>query len=213
MTDQKGILFVLSGFSGAGKGTIMQSFFEQYEGFVLTISATSREPRENEEHGVHYFFVTREEFEDRIRNGNLIEYTEYQGNYYGTPRDFVVSNLEKGLDVFLEIEVEGAENIRKQYPDAVTIFVTTPTPQELQRRLRGRGTNTEEQIRGRLKRAVEEATLVDNYDYLLINDDLDECVRTLHAITQSEHRKQNRTPDFDEWFKGELTKMLEQEES
>ena len=211
MTDQKGILFVLSGFSGAGKGTIMQSFFEQYEGFVLSISATSRQPRENEEHGVHYFFVTREEFEERIRTGNLIEYTEYQGNYYGTPRDFVVENLEKGLDVFLEIEVEGAENIRKQYPEAVTIFVSTPTPQILEQRLRGRGTNTEEQIRGRLKRAVEEAKLIDSYDYLLINDDLDECVKALHGITQSEHRRQSRTPAFDEWFRSELSQMLEKE--
>jgi len=212
MTDQKGILFVLSGFSGAGKGTIMKSFFEQYEGFVLSISATSREPRENEQHGVHYFSVTREQFEERIRTGNLIEYTEYQGNYYGTPRDFVVENLEKGLDVFLEIEVEGAENIRKQYPDAVTIFVSTPTPQELQKRLRGRGTNTEEQIRGRLKRAVEEAKIIDNYDYLLINDDLDECVRALYEITQTEHRRQSRNPQFDEWFRSELTQMLEAEE-
>ena len=212
MTKNKGILFVLSGFSGAGKGTIMESFFEQYEGFVLSVSATSREPREGEQHGVHYFFVSREEFEDRIRNGSLIEYTEYQGNYYGTPRDFVIENMEKGLDVFLEIEVEGAENIRKQYPDAVTIFVTTPTPQELQRRLRGRGTNTEEQIRGRLRRAVDESEYVDDYDYLLINDDLEETVKTLYGITRTEHLRQSRNAEFDEWFQSELAEMLENAE-
>ena len=212
MEKRKGILFVLSGFSGAGKGTIMKSFFEQYEGFVLSISATSRAPRENEKHGVHYFFVTREEFEERIASGNLIEYTEYQGNYYGTPRDFVIENMEKGIDVFLEIEVEGADNIRKQYPDAVTIFVSTPTPEILESRLRGRGTNTEEQIRGRLARAAEEAKLIASYDYLLINDDLETCVQELYEITKTEHLKQSRNTGFDEWFRTALTDMLAKEQ-
>ena len=209
MNDKKkGLLFVLSGFSGAGKGTIMNRFFLRYAGFALSVSATTRQPREGEEHGVHYFFISRDTFESWIREGALIEYTEYQGNYYGTPRHFVEENLEQGTDVFLEIEVDGAGKIRKLFPDAVLVFVTPPAPDVLESRLRGRGTNTDEEIRGRLARALEEADFIDDYDYLLINDDLDEAVSMLYAITCAEHHRQMRMRSFDESFKEQLAERL-----
>lgn len=206
---RKGLLFVVSGYSGAGKGTIMKEFFSRYEGFSLSVSATTRKPREGEVDGVHYFFLTREEFEGWIEAGNLVEYTEYQGNYYGTPKHFMLERMEAGDDVFLEIEVDGADKIRKQFPDAVTVFVVTPTVEELERRLRNRGTNTDEEILGRLRRAVEESDFVDSYDYLLINDDLEETVEELYAITKAEHHRQSRNSEFDEAFKAELASRLE----
>ena len=192
----RGLLFVLSGFSGAGKGTIMKRFFEQYEGFALSVSATSRPIRPGETDGVHYHFVTRERFERMIADGDLVEYTEYQNNYYGTPRTFLQEMLDAGTDVFLEIEVDGGSQIRSLFPGAVLIFVTTPDAAELERRLRGRGTNTEEEIRGRMARALEETEFIPAYDYLLVNDDLDMCVRALYDITQTEKNYLKKTDEF-----------------
>ena len=149
--NKRGILAVVSGFSGAGKGTVMKRLMEKYSGYALSVSVTTRSPRENEEEGVHYFFRSREEFEQLIEEDALIEYAEYQGNYYGTPRKYVEERLEQGQDVILEIEMQGAKKAKAKHPDAVLIFITPETFDQLRKRLVNRGTETEEQIAGRLK--------------------------------------------------------------
>ena len=188
--SQRGILIVISGFSGAGKGTVMKSLLQKYPTqYALSISATSREPRTGERNGIEYFFKTREEFKEMIANDQLIEYAEYVGNYYGTPKEYVTTQLENGKNVILEIEIQGCQNVKKLYPDAVTMFITPPSAQELYNRLVGRGTETMDVIQARLARAAEEAEGVEIYDYLVINDELEECVETVHQIIQSEHRR------------------------
>lgn len=184
-----GILIVVSGFSGAGKGTLMKRLLERYDNYALSISMTTRSPRPGEEHGKHYFFVDRDEFEKHIENDGLIEYADYCGNYYGTPRAYVEKCLEEGRDVILEIEIQGALKIKKKFPDAVLLFVTPPDAEELQRRLTSRGTETEDVIRKRLSRAVEEAQGVENYDYIVVNDELEKCVEDIHAIMIASHCK------------------------
>ena len=203
----KGKLFVLSGFSGAGKGTLVKYFLEHYEGFALSVSATTRPMREGEIDGVHYHFITRESFEEMIGRGELIEYTQYQGNYYGTPRPFVEKQLEEGVDVLLEIEVDGGTQIRKLYPDATLIFLMPPSAEELARRLRKRGTNTEEEIAGRLRRAVEESRYIGDYDYLLINDDLAECAARFERIAEVQHEKPGFLTEFTEAFTEQLKEI------
>lgn len=189
---QRGILLVVSGFSGAGKGTLMGRLMESYDQYALSVSATTRDPRPGEEDGVHYFFKTKEEFEQMIAEDALIEHACYVNNYYGTPKAYVEEQLENGRDVILEIEIQGALKIKEKFPDAVLIFVTTPTAEELKNRLIGRGTETPEVIESRLARASEESEGMEAYDYLLINDDLDECVENLHGIVTAEHRKTAR---------------------
>lgn len=185
--NSKGVLTVISGFSGAGKGTIMKALLKKYDNYALSISATTRAPREGEEHGREYFFVSREEFEQMIAEGKLLEHACYVGNCYGTPKDYVVKCLEEGTDVLLEIEMQGGLQIKEIFPEVILVFVTPPSAEELKRRLIGRGTETPEVIEQRLKRAVEEAEYMDKYDYLLINDDLDECVEKLHETIQNQH--------------------------
>lgn len=180
---KKGILTVISGFSGAGKGTVVKSLLAQQD-YSLSISATTRKPREGEEHGREYFFLTREEFESMIEAKGLIEWAQFVGNYYGTPKAYVESCLAEGRDVILEIELQGALQVREQFPDAVMIFITPPTAEELERRLVGRGTETMDVIRKRLARAGEECHYMDQYDYLVINDDLQVCVDQIHSIIQ-----------------------------
>ena len=155
--NRQGILIVVSGFSGAGKGTIMKALTERYEGYALSVSATTRSPRPGEEDGKAYFFKSVEEFEQMIADGALIEYARYVSNYYGTPRSYVEEQLAAGHDVILEIEIQGARKIKEQYPDAVLLFVTTNDAQTLKDRLTGRGTESEEVIRNRLLRAAQEA--------------------------------------------------------
>lgn len=184
-----GILIVVSGFSGAGKGTLMKRLLERYDNYALSISMTTRLPRPGEEHGKHYFFVDRDEFEKHIEDDGLIEYADYCGNYYGTPRAYVEKCLGEGRDVILEIEIQGALKIKNKFPDAVLVFVTPPDAGELQRRLTGRGTETEDVIRKRLSRAVEEAQGVENYDYIVVNDELEKCVEDIHAIVIASHCK------------------------
>ncbi|MBQ9562019.1 MAG: guanylate kinase [Lachnospiraceae bacterium] len=183
MTEEKkkGILTVVSGFSGAGKGTLMKALLADYD-YDLSVSATTRAPRAGEVDGREYFFLTRDAFESMINNGEFIEWAEFVGNYYGTPRAYVEEKLAAGRDVLLEIEVQGAMNIKKQFPDALLVFVTPPSAEELKRRLVNRGTETEEVIAKRLSRACEEAAWIEQYDILLVNDDLEECVRTLDTI-------------------------------
>lgn len=189
---KKGIITVLSGFSGAGKGTVVKKLLGKYDNYSLSISATTRRPREGEENGREYFFKTTEEFEDMISNNQLIEYANYVGNYYGTPKEYVESQLNKGKDIILEIELQGAMKVKEQNPDVVLVFITPPGANELKNRLLGRGTEDIDTINARLKRAVYESEFMDRYDYLLINDDLDECVEELHRIIQSEHNSTKR---------------------
>ena len=194
--NRQGILIVVSGFSGAGKGTIMKELTERYEGYALSVSATTRSRRPGEEDGKAYFFKSVEEFEQMIADGALIEYARYVSNYYGTPRSYVEEQLAAGHDVILEIEIQGARKIKAQYPDAVLLFVTTNDAQTLKDRLTGRGTESEEVIRNRLLRAAQEAEGIEEYDYLVVNDDLDTCVNEVHGIITSEHLKMRRRLEF-----------------
>ena len=171
--DNRGILTVVSGFSGAGKGTLMKRLLEKYDNYSLSISATTRAPRDGEEHGREYFFHSKEEFEELISQDALIEYAQYVENYYGTPKAYVEKQLEAGRDVILEIEIQGALKVKEKMPDTLLMFVTPPTAAELKRRLTDRGTETPEVIESRLRRASEEAEGMPLYDYVLINDDLE----------------------------------------
>lgn len=192
----RGILAVVSGFSGSGKGTIMKELLQQYDNYALSISATTRQPREGEMHGREYFFLSKEEFEQLIKEEKLIEYAQYVGNYYGTPSSFVEEQRDAGKDVILEIEVQGALQVKEKFPDTVLLFVTPPSAEELASRLRGRGTETEEVIAKRMQQAVTESTLMDKYDYLVVNDSLQEAVETMHNILQMEHYKMSRNEEF-----------------
>ncbi|HBN56238.1 MAG TPA: guanylate kinase [Lachnospiraceae bacterium] len=193
---REGILIVLSGFSGAGKGSIVKELIERYEQYALSISATTRAPRPGEEEGIAYFFKSREAFQQMIAEDALVEYAQYVDNYYGTPRAYVEEQLAKGKDVLLEIEIQGARKIKEQFPEAVLLFVTTKDIQTLEQRLAGRGTETKEVITQRLKRAVEESEGMEEYDYLVINDQLDTCVKQIHSIIESEHLKTRRNQAF-----------------
>ncbi|MGI6079894.1 MAG: guanylate kinase [Candidatus Avilachnospira sp.] len=194
--NRKGILAVVSGFSGAGKGTLMKKLMEKYDNYSLSVSATTRAPREGEKDGKDYFFVSKEEFQSMINKDELLEYAQYVDNYYGTPKKYVEAELEKGRDVILEIEIQGALSIHGRYPDSLLIFVTPPSAMELKNRLINRGTETEENIKKRLNRAAQEAVGVENYDYLLINDDLDEAVERLHKLIQDQHMRVCHQLDF-----------------
>lgn len=188
----RGILVVVSGFSGAGKGTLMKRLLEKYDDYALSISVTTRPPREGERDGREYFFRTHEEFERLIREDALIEYAQYVGNYYGTPQAYVEEQLASGRDVILEIEIQGALKVKEKLADTLLLFVTPPSAQELKKRLENRGTETPESVRGRLARANEEAQGILSYDYLLVNDDLETCVDVMHHVIQSEHHRMQR---------------------
>lgn len=202
--NKKGILIVVSGFSGAGKGTIMKELLKRYDNYALSISATTRQPREGETDGREYFFKTADEFEKMIAKDELIEYARYVENYYGTPRAYVEEQLENGKDVILEIEIQGALKVKEKLPDTLLLFVTPPSAAELEHRLVGRGTETREVIASRMHRAKEEALGMDRYDYLVVNDDLNQCVEEVHEIIQSEHRRSYRNKEFIEYMKEEL---------
>ena len=188
----KGVLAVVSGFSGAGKGTVMKRLMEKYHNYALSVSVTTRSPREGEKHGREYFFHTNSEVEEMIRNDQLLEYARYVDHYYGTPRSYVEDRLNEGKDVILEIEIQGAMQIKKKVPEAVLIFITPPSMEELKNRLVGRGSEKPEVIESRLKRASEEAEGIDKYDYLLVNDQVEDCVDALHEIILSEHLRTQR---------------------
>lgn len=204
---RKGIIIVVSGFSGAGKGTIMKELTKRYDQYALSISATTRKPREGEENGREYFFITTEEFEKLIAEDGLIEHAKYVNNYYGTPRKYVEEKLSQGIDVILEIEIQGALQIKEQYKDAVLLFVMPPSAQVLEKRLRGRGTETDEVIAKRLARAKEEAVGIEKYDYIVVNDDLDECVEKVHEIISSAHNTPDRNADFINEMREQLGKF------
>ena len=204
MSD-RGVLTVISGFSGAGKGTVVKQLLKQYD-YGLSISATTRSPREGELDGREYFFKTKEEFEEMIREHQLIEYAQYVGNYYGTPKDYVVQQLDQGKDVILEIEMQGALHVREIIPEVNLIFLTPPTVEELERRLVGRGTETAEVIKERMARAKEESAYMKDHDYIVVNDDLDECVENVHHLIRSLHYKREQQEGFIQKIKQEFEK-------
>lgn len=209
--NEKGILLVVSGFAGSGKGTIMKELLAKYDNYALSVSATTREPREGEVEGVHYFFKTKEEFEKMIENGELLEHANYVGNYYGTPKAYVEEQLSAGKDVILEIEVQGGLNVRRIYPDAMLVFVLPPNVKEIKNRLIKRGTESDEMIRKRMERGSEEAQIINQYDYLMVNDDLEECVKRLHYTVQSARCAVKRNLDFVEDIKNQFTEFLKGE--
>ena len=192
----KGVLTVVSGFSGAGKGTVMKRLIQKYDDYALSISVTTRNPREGERDGIEYFFKTKEEVEAMIENDEFLEYARYVDNYYGTPRFYVEEMLAKGKNVILEIEIQGAMQIKAKNQEAVLVFVTPPSFEELRNRLIGRGTETADVIESRLKRESEEAEGMHSYDYILVNDQVEDCVDRLHQIILSERAKTQRNEEF-----------------
>ena len=192
----KGVLTVVSGFSGAGKGTVMKRLIQKYDDYALSISVTTRNPREGERDGIEYFFKTKEEVETMIENDEFLEYARYVDTYYGTPRFYVEEMLAKGKNVILEIEIQGAMQIKAKNPEAVLVFVTPPSFEELRNRLVGRGTETADVIESRLRRASEEAEGMLSYDYILVNDQVEDCVDRLHQIILSERAKAQRNEEF-----------------
>ncbi|MGN0734031.1 MAG: guanylate kinase [Emergencia sp.] len=184
--EKKGRLFIISGPSGTGKGTICKALLERND-IDISISMTTRAPREGEIHGVSYYFATREEFEQTIAEGGFLEYADVFGNYYGTPKAMVVEKLEQGRDVVLEIDVQGAINAKKVYPESVLIFILPPSLEELRARIVGRGTETEDVISLRLSKALEEMSYIDKYDYYVINDVIDDAIIRTEAIMLAEH--------------------------
>lgn len=180
--NKKGLLVVFSGPSGVGKGTVLQKYLAGREDTLYSVSATTRKPREGEMHGVHYYFLTKEAFVGRVERGEMLEYAEFAGNFYGTPQKEVDENLSAGLDVVLEIEVQGAMQVKEKRPDAVMVFVMPPSFSELARRLKKRGSEDEKSIRRRLAEAVREIEYADRYDYILVNYDADEAAITLKEI-------------------------------
>ncbi|MCM1144026.1 MAG: guanylate kinase [Blautia sp.] len=205
----KGILIVISGFSGAGKGTLMKKLLQEYDNYALSVSATTRKPRVGETDGVEYFFLEQKAFEEKIAAGGFIEYACYCNHYYGTPKDYVEKQLEAGKDVILEIEIQGALKVREQYPQAVLLFVTPPNAGELKRRLEGRGTESAEVIEQRIHRAKEEAEGIEAYDYIVINDDLEACTARLHEIILAAHDTPVRKKEFIENIRAELKILAE----
>lgn len=193
---KKGVLLVVSAPAGCGKDTILEKVLEKDCNIFYSVSATSRAMRPGEKDGVSYYFKTREEFEEMIKSGELLEYTEYCGNYYGTPKKAVVDMLEQGKDVVLKIEIEGAANVKKIFPEAVMMFILPPSMNELDRRLHKRGTEDEETIKKRLATARKELEAAENYDYAIVNGDLDEAVESFLNVVRGQRFSIERMKDF-----------------
>lgn len=204
---REGLLIVISGFAGTGKGTIVKRLVEDYEQYALSVSMTTRAPRPGEVDGKSYFFVTKEEFEKNIAENRLVEYASYCDNYYGTPKAYVEDMLQQGKDIILEIEIQGALKIRKMFPTALLLFMMPPSAEELKRRLVGRGTETMEVVEKRMTRAATEAAGIDQYDYIVINDEVDACVVRTHSIIEAAHAKPQRNIAFIKEMQEELRQM------
>lgn len=205
--NEQGMLAVVSGFSGAGKGTLMKELLKRYDNYALSISATTRTPREGEVDGREYFFVTEESFREMIEQDALIEYAQYVKHFYGTPKEYVLNQMKKGKDVILEIEIQGALKIKERFPEAILIFVMPPNAEELKRRLIGRGTESMEIINARLRRALEEAECMEAYDYILINDKIDTCVEEMHQMIRVQHNRASNNVAFLSQIREELKKI------
>ena len=198
----KGKLFVISGPSGAGKGTICSEIMRNADPseLSLSVSVTTREPRTGEKDGVHYYFLTEDEFSKLREENGLLEFAEVYGHHYGTPKQKVIDKLNEGVDVILEIEMQGALKVRKSYPDGVFIFILPPSMAELRKRITGRGTETQEAIDYRLSQALSEIAYIDKYDYAVVNEKVDEAVDRVRAIIKAEHSKVTK----------DIYKMIEQ---
>lgn len=204
---KQGSLVVVSGFAGTGKGTVMKELLSRYDSYALSVSATTRSPRAGEVDGREYFFKTKEEFEQMISEGAFVEYACYVGNYYGTPKQYVEEQLAAGKDVILEIEIQGALKIKEQFPEALLLFIAPPSADVLKQRLTNRGTETQDVIDQRLARAVEESQGIENYDYLVVNDVLDECVEMVHHMIQCEGWKMSRRQADVEELRKQISKF------
>ncbi len=203
----KGILVVVSGFSGAGKGTIMKELLRKYDDYHLSISATTRKPRDGEVDGTHYYFRTKDEFQKMIAENQLIEWAEYVGNYYGTPKEYVENYLNQGKDVLLEIEMQGGMLVKEQYPEALLLFVAPPSAEILHQRLSGRGTERPEEIQKRLSRAVEEVKYMKEYDYIIVNDVLEDSVEKVDQLIRNCHYKTSNQAELIEKMEKELAEF------
>lgn len=201
---KRGLLVVISGFSGGGKGTLIRKLMSKHEGYALSVSATTRAKRPGERDGVDYFFVDDARFREMVAKDELLEYAQYVGHFYGTPRVFVENTLSKGKDCILEIDLQGAMKVKEKCPDAILIFVTPPSARELMTRLKGRGTESEETIEKRLLRASVEAMSMESYDYILINDELNKAAATLHAMIQIQHMRPNKENEIVKKIREEL---------
>ena len=206
--NEKGKIVIISGFSGVGKGTIIQKMTKLFDDYALSVSWTTRKPRNNEIHGVNYYFVTKEKFRDAIGRNGFLEYADYNGKYYGTPRAFVEDNLEKGVNVILEIEVQGADQIRRMFPDTISVFLVPPKAVDLLTRLKDRGSESREEIRNRLKLALKETEKIQHYDYMLVNDDLDTCIEDLNRIVTEGSDNFKYDPAYKERIVRELQELL-----
>ncbi|MGM9646173.1 MAG: guanylate kinase [Eubacteriales bacterium] len=199
---KKGLLFIISGPAGSGKGTVVNSLIGNHPELSLSVSATTRAPRAGEINGVHYHFISKDEFEKLIEKGEVLEHTTYCGNYYGTLKREVLKANKAGRDIILEIEVDGAMQVKKKVRGAVTIMLTPPDADSLEKRLRGRGTETDDVIKWRLNRAKEEIKLIGNYDYSVVNNDgeADKCAELIYDIIKAEHQKTKYTKTIAEKF-------------
>ena len=203
----KGLLVVISGFSGAGKSTLTKKLLSDYD-YAYSISATTRDPRNGEVDGRDYHFISRESFEKLIREDALLEHNEYVGNYYGTPKAPVMKELEDGRDVILEIDVNGARQVKASYPEAVLIFVTAPDAGELAKRLAGRGTETKDVVEKRLRQSLRETEDALSYDYMIINDDLDETAEHLNSLIQDQHMRLSQQGKYLNVFVKDMNEVL-----
>ncbi len=209
MKNKRGLLLVVSGPSGAGKGTVCSEILRKHPEFFLSVSATTRAPRPGEIDGKNYYFITKEEFQKRIENDGFIEWAEFCGNFYGTPKSSVEKLLSEGKDVILEIEVQGALKVKEAFSEAILFFVLPPDPKELKNRLTGRGTETEEVIKARLNQAIWELSQSPKYSYILLNDEVELAVERFMRVVETEKYAIERNADFTEMFKGELKKITD----
>lgn len=192
----KGLLIVFSGPSGVGKGTVLKEYLKNRDNIAFSVSATTRAPREGEVHGQHYFFLAKEAFEELVQNDGMLEHAQFAGNRYGTPRKAVEQNLEKGIDVVLEIEVQGAMQVKTQCPDALLVFVMPPSFEELRRRLSGRGTEDPATVERRLSNAAREMEAAKQYDYIVVNNTVEDAAVQLSQIVQAAKHSAKYLSDF-----------------
>ena len=192
----KGLLAIVCGPSGVGKGTILKLVEENNKNIRFSVSATTRKPREGEKEGLNYFYVSMDRFTEMIKNEELVEWAEYCGNYYGTPKKYIEESIQLGFDVILEIEVQGAANIKNKFPECLSVFILPPSFEDLKNRIEGRGTENRETIDKRLHKAIEEVSFIDKFDYVLINEKIECTAKNLNHILSSDRFKFERNRDI-----------------